>query len=377
MVLTGAVGRAAAAVLIMAVALSGTARAEVKRGTSGPDDLSGTSVRDELYGYGGNDQFWGYGGDDYIVGGTGDEVRMLGYGGYDWIQGDDGYDLLQGDSGGDVHNGGNQNDTIYAADGYVDDVYGNAGYDSCTYDNYDNEYCDTRIWTAASESGEVPEVSLALASSDDVMRVSSPAVTADSQGRVAIRFRSDPRGRDWTRRIETSFVAAGNAGSIVRDAGTEGWPEGVGTSSVADRPWQAVRQFRDDMLRHHSEGIRALEQRLSIGRVPAESHAVARQDLAEQRAQLDRERAAIAPDGVCLRSDRPNVIAVMTRSLGERVYLACGFQPGERVRAELTFGFTGEALPSANPSPEERQRQIEDLKRRNAELRQQGVIRQR
>lgn len=73
--------------------------------------------------------------------------------------------------------------------------------------------------------------------------------------------------------------------------------------------------------------------------------------LPGHRAELRGMRARIALDGVCRRREEAGLVAAMTKSLGERVFLACHFEPGERVRAPSPSRLRGGSCPAARSTP--------------------------
>src|SRR5918995_1039334 len=63
----------AAVVVVMTVAVAGSAWAAVRVGDGGPNNLVGTLGSDELYGLGGNDTLNARAGNDYLAGGRGND----------------------------------------------------------------------------------------------------------------------------------------------------------------------------------------------------------------------------------------------------------------------------------------------------------------
>ena len=182
---------------------------------------------------------------------------------------------------------------------------------------------------------------------------------ADEQGRVTLRFRFSPAGRDWTRHITSSLVVRGSSGSVARHPGEEAWPEGVGRGPAVADPWETVRQDRMRLVERSERRIRRMEARLTGGGLSASAARSLERTIESERALVSRERAALARNG-CSAGDRPEIVAEMTLALGERLFLGCHFKPGERVRADLAFNFTGQTLPNLT---------VEDLKRVNSERR--------
>jgi hypothetical protein len=98
--------------------ITGTARADVLRGTPGNDVICGYAGADTIYGNGGNDVIYGGDGNDIIDGGFGNDI----------IHGGNGIDRITGGVGNDTLNGNAGNDTLNGGTGH-DVLNGNAGAD--------------------------------------------------------------------------------------------------------------------------------------------------------------------------------------------------------------------------------------------------------
>ena len=92
--------------------IRGQSGPDVLRGGGGSDDVRGGTGGDSVFGNSGSDDVYGNGGDDTLRGGTGS----------DYLHGGRGEDDIKGNTG---------NDTIKANDGFVDDVSGGPGTDTC------------------------------------------------------------------------------------------------------------------------------------------------------------------------------------------------------------------------------------------------------
>lgn len=112
--------------------------------------FSGTAL---LFGMAGDDVLIGGSGNDQLFGGDGNDV-LNGNAGNDYLHGDNGHDTLHGGAGNDVLDGGN--------DGYIDDLYGEAGND--TFYVYGSLYLHgstfDKIWDL--EAGEIVHSTLTL-----------------------------------------------------------------------------------------------------------------------------------------------------------------------------------------------------------------------
>lgn len=97
----------------------GSAKANVKNGTSG-DDI--------MLGLGGNDTIKTGKGEDYVKGGKGND-KIYGEARKDVLLGEDGIDLIYGGSGDDSLYGGNGNDKLYGG-ANNDALFGEAGFDT-------------------------------------------------------------------------------------------------------------------------------------------------------------------------------------------------------------------------------------------------------
>lgn len=99
-------------------------RGAVLDGGPGDDWLIGAAGRDRLLGRAGDDRLDGHAGNDVARGG--DDA--------DRISGGWGHDIISGGPGRDDLRGGPRDDTIYARDGYRDDVNGGMGRDQAGID---------------------------------------------------------------------------------------------------------------------------------------------------------------------------------------------------------------------------------------------------
>jgi hypothetical protein len=109
-------------------------------GTNQADTLTGNNQANEIYGLGAADNILGKGGTDEAYGGPGnDEVR-----------GGPNDDELSGDTGRDDVWGNRDNDTIFDADGFVDNVNCGVGTDDTAYVDADDDVagCEN-VWAAA------------------------------------------------------------------------------------------------------------------------------------------------------------------------------------------------------------------------------------
>ncbi len=118
---------------------------DVLLGGGGNDSISGNAGRDTLLGGFGSDRLAGNGGRDRIGADTGNDIVFGGAGG-DWIFATNDNDVIKGEGGDDIISsivgvttisGGDGDDTIYADDGFIDSVFGDAGTDSARTDAND------------------------------------------------------------------------------------------------------------------------------------------------------------------------------------------------------------------------------------------------
>ncbi len=121
---------------------------EIHGGAGDDIDLDGDHLIDKIYGEDGNDlELDGDRGDDLLHGGPGDDggaptsenLRnrgLRGEGGENWVYGEDGADTIDAQTAVDLAGapehifGGNDNDTITAADGLVDEIDCGSGRDT-------------------------------------------------------------------------------------------------------------------------------------------------------------------------------------------------------------------------------------------------------
>jgi hypothetical protein len=117
--------------------ITGTAKADVLRGSKGNDVISGLAGADRLYGNGGADRLFGGAGDDALTGGTGGDT-LMGNAGNDRLYGGPGDDRLLGGPGEDVLAGGAGKNRIDARDGVPDIIVcAAAGQDTILQDAVD------------------------------------------------------------------------------------------------------------------------------------------------------------------------------------------------------------------------------------------------
>lgn len=96
---------------------------------SGNDIVVGTDAADELYGGSGADRVYGYGSGDYVSGGS-----------------DNDDPVLLGGAGRDGISGGSGSATVYAADGYRDNIDCGSGFDYVQIDSFDRVTgCEARF----------------------------------------------------------------------------------------------------------------------------------------------------------------------------------------------------------------------------------------
>lgn len=216
----------------------------------------------------------------------------------------------------------------------------------------------TSMLGAAPEQKSAPRVSSRPAPSRGALKPAPVVAKADRYGRVAFRFRFDPRGRDWSKQVKWILVAGGDAGNVARQSGIEFHAQPPDGMPAGTDPWQSMRQARTLAIEDRLEGARRLEQHLKGSGLSATERGQLERTIREQRAAAKNERAEIAPDGACPAGDKPEIVGGMTLALGDRVLLGCHFKPGERVRAEISYTFTGVDVSKQT---------VEDLRRINAE----------
>jgi hypothetical protein len=107
--------------------ISGSAAANVLRGTSGNDVICGK---------GGNDTIYAGAGHDLVVGGYGYD-KLFGHTGRDYLASGPGNDTVSGGGGPDELLGGRGRDVLRARDGVTDVAYGGLGRDRARLDAFD------------------------------------------------------------------------------------------------------------------------------------------------------------------------------------------------------------------------------------------------
>lgn len=178
-------------------------------------------------------------------------------------------------------------------------------------------------------------------SSGQVLRVRPVEVRADERGHVTARFAFDAEGYPWGQTTEVVISANGDRGSAARWRGYEAW-EAPPTDHSGEDPWDRARAENYRAPRNPAshpypgQPTPATEGGPLFAGVRSEQRALA----TETSRQLGEK--PLAPDGVCPEdAGKPAIATMLTDALGARTVLGCHFRPGERVRVELSFAFSG------------------------------------
>lgn len=180
-------------------------------------------------------------------------------------------------------------------------------------------------------------VSLAAAPAD--LARDTAVATADGEGRIAPRFEFDPSPYDWSRTIDMSVVASGSEGGRARLELETPWPEPRERHPGPRDPWERMEEGRD-------RGLPRLEQALARVEAAGREKLPNKEEIADGlRARIEQMKERRAAGFCGGPSTEPNLSGFLVYDRGEYVALGCGFEPGERVTAELTFDFTAEPVP--------------------------------